>query len=230
MKKISAIVWDWNGTLLNDIDIVLETMNEILKRRNLPQITKRQHREHFGFPVKDYYEFLGFDFAEESFPSVSEEYNKIFLDKIPTCSLNQSIPELLKFFSSSDIPQFIVSAMEHRSLNFSVRALGIHEFFVEVAGLKDFLADSKIKLAQKVASRNSLINEETIMIGDTIHDYEVAKALGWIPVVVASGHQGFERFDLLECLKYKDFSDFFNKVSKPESMLDFFQGSHRRLS
>ena len=52
--QIKHIVWDWNGTLVNDAWLFVELMNEELKQRNLSLIDIEKYKEHFTFPVKQY--------------------------------------------------------------------------------------------------------------------------------------------------------------------------------
>ena len=56
ISKYKYIIWDWNGTLLNDVWLCIEIMNEMLENRNLPSITYDKYREIFDFPVQRYYE------------------------------------------------------------------------------------------------------------------------------------------------------------------------------
>ncbi|MCK4288095.1 MAG: HAD hydrolase-like protein, partial [Bacteroidales bacterium] len=62
---IKTIIWDWNGTLLNDIDICINSINILLEHRNIENLTKEIYKEIFTFPVKDYYSKAGFDFTKE---------------------------------------------------------------------------------------------------------------------------------------------------------------------
>ena len=56
MDCIGGIIWDWNGTLLNDIELCVLTINELLERRNLTLLSVEDYREVFSFPVKNYYQ------------------------------------------------------------------------------------------------------------------------------------------------------------------------------
>ena len=79
--KIKHIIWDWNGTLIDDAWLFVEIMNDELKDRDLPLINVQDYRKYFTFPVKKYYENLGFDFKKESFKKVG--YN--FIQKFKLC-------------------------------------------------------------------------------------------------------------------------------------------------
>jgi len=72
--KYKRVIWDWNGTLINDVCLVVEIMNKMLKKRNLPRIDSKIYREIFDFPVTKYYLTLGFDFSKELFEELTDEF------------------------------------------------------------------------------------------------------------------------------------------------------------
>ena len=74
---IKHIIWDWNGTLFNDVEMSVSVMNSILKERKLPIMTVEYYRSIFTFPVVDYYKKLNLNFKEEPFEIVG----KIFIDR-----------------------------------------------------------------------------------------------------------------------------------------------------
>ena len=59
--KFETILWDLNGTLLNDLHVAVSIINRMLKQRDLKQLSIEQYLEVFTFPVSDYYEQIGFD-------------------------------------------------------------------------------------------------------------------------------------------------------------------------
>ena len=63
--KFEAILWDWNGTLLDDVNIAIDAINQLLLDRNLVQLTLERYLDVFTFPVCDYYELIGFDFLTQ---------------------------------------------------------------------------------------------------------------------------------------------------------------------
>ena len=74
MKSIKQIIWDWNGTLLDDAWLCVQSMNKVLQRRQMPELTSARYQEVFDFPVIKYYELLGFDFKKEPFTIVGTEF------------------------------------------------------------------------------------------------------------------------------------------------------------
>ncbi|MBN2352282.1 MAG: hypothetical protein JXD23_06910 [Spirochaetales bacterium] len=59
--KLCTVVWDWNGTLLNDMEACIRSMNLMLENRSLPPIDFETYRNVFTFPVIDYYRAVGID-------------------------------------------------------------------------------------------------------------------------------------------------------------------------
>ena len=55
MKKYETVIWDWNGTLLDDVTLSLSIVNELLLEHNIPILTRERYREIFDFPVRLYY-------------------------------------------------------------------------------------------------------------------------------------------------------------------------------
>jgi phosphoglycolate phosphatase len=71
------IIWDWNGTLLDDKWLCIESINLVLKARDLQPIDEERYSRIFRFPVKDYYKEVGFDFSTEPFERPAMEFIKI---------------------------------------------------------------------------------------------------------------------------------------------------------
>ena len=93
--EISTVIWDWNGTLLDDLHLSLRIINLLLKRRSLPELSRDRYREVFTFPVKDYYREIGFDFDREPFEIPAREYIDIYNRDVSTCGLQTGATDAL---------------------------------------------------------------------------------------------------------------------------------------
>ena len=88
MKKIKNIFIDFNGTLLDDVNLCLDLLNLFLKEQNKPLIELNIYKHIFTFPIYDYYILAGLDFKNESFDSIANR----FIIGIPfDCLLNSGI-------------------------------------------------------------------------------------------------------------------------------------------
>lgn len=206
-NPIKHIIWDWNGTLINDAWLFVEIMNGELLDRNLPLITISDYRKFFMFPVKKYYEKLGFNFEKESFTEVGYNFIQKFKKRKFEAELFPETIQLLKLANQKDIKQSIVSAQENNLLNETVQHYKIDKCFQSIAGIKHYYADNKIEIAKNVRKQINSPNKNIIIIGDTSHDFDVAQALGVECVLFSGGHYSKERLQKNNCLIIDKHSD-----------------------
>ena len=55
MDEITTVVWDWNGTLLDDVELCMESINRLLREHRLPQLDHERYQRVFQFPIIEYY-------------------------------------------------------------------------------------------------------------------------------------------------------------------------------
>jgi len=189
---IEGIIWDWNGTLLNDTQLCVQTMNEMLGKRSLPLLSVNDYKDVFSFPVKDYYQKIGFDFEVEPFEIPALEFIEHYNDQMNKCSLHQDSLDVLDYLHAIGIRQFVLSAMKQDALEDCLNHHQISHFFEHVSGLDNHYAASKTENGHRLISDLNLNAKELILIGDTVHDFEVASELGCRCILIANGHQSKE--------------------------------------
>lgn len=199
MVRPTSVIWDFNGTIMDDVELAAASISELLQRRNLPKISAAYHRRIFGFPVADYYRKLGFDLDVEVHSEISDEYHEVYLSRIGSCSLNEGVKDMLTLFQSERIPQFVLSAAEHALLESWVKMLKLEQYFGAAYGLPDRLAATKVDRGLGLMRDFGLDPGTSLFIGDTDHDIEVAHALGCHPVIVLEGHQDSTHFHNGDC-------------------------------
>ncbi len=213
MSRYKYIIWDWNGTLLDDIDINLEIINILLKERNMPSLNSRErYRELFGFPITDFYKALGFNFENEPFEAVAREYAFLYDEKYPSASLMQGAEELLRRLKHQGIGQIIVSATEQAFLLGQVTYFEIEHLFTDILGTSDIYVRSKVSVAEKWLHDNSVSPDEVLFVGDTVHDKEVADSIGCDCVLIPAGHQSREILALSGARLLESISDIEKEV------------------
>jgi phosphoglycolate phosphatase len=161
------------------------------------QLSRKEYKKVFTFPVKEYYKAVGFDFNKEKFEKPAIEFIDNYNNLCYNVKLYKGVTELLKKIDNINIEQYILSAMEHKSLIKMVDSFGISSFFKKISGIDNYYAQSKIEQGKQLISDLNLDKKKTVIIGDTVHDAEVADILGVDCILVAHGHQSYER--LAEC-------------------------------
>jgi phosphoglycolate phosphatase len=188
-KKIKAVIWDWNGTLFDDVAHSVKCINKMLMRRELPILTVNEYLHVFTFPVAEYYKAIGFDFTMEAWEDVALEFMNYYWEGMNDVPLFSDTEWCLAFVQTKGVEQFIVSAMEHDNLVSLVERKGITGYFKRVAGIHNHFAEGKKHLAAGLLMSENLNPDEVVWIGDTVHDYEVALEVNVPSRLVLTGHQ-----------------------------------------
>lgn len=192
--RYSHIIWDFNGTILDDVQTCIDCVNTMLKKRGLKEIPdKKYYHKIFGFPVKDYYARLGFDFEKEDYHTLAVEWVDLYMKKSKKAPLNYGVLETLEYFKKQGVAQYILSATELSMLKYQLKKLKIEEYFEEVVGLDNIHAGSKTALG--IELMNKLKPEKALLIGDTTHDYETAQKMGIECVLYSGGHMSRETLE-----------------------------------
>lgn len=193
MQTIDTIVWDWNGTLLNDVDLCVDSINRLLSQRGLGLLTRSAYREIFTFPVRDYYLRAGFDFDTEPWDEVAFQFIDLYRKGLAGVSLHVDAKDILEMLARNGFRQYLISAMEHGFLMESMKNCGVDRYFEDYSGIRDHFADGKVAMARKFVDDRGIDPAKAVFIGDTLHDHEVAVELGMHSLLVANGHQSEDR-------------------------------------
>ena len=110
MKKVDTIILDFNGTILDDLDLCFNVLNEMLNMYNHPSVSKEKYLDIFTFPVIDYYKKAGFNFDKEPF----SELAPIFIDKYQPnslkCPLHEGVVDMINKWRSENKKIVLLSA------------------------------------------------------------------------------------------------------------------------
>lgn len=187
------VIWDWNGTLLDDTELCIDVMNGLLSRRGLKQLDRARYHTLFGFPVRDYYARLGFEEKLDPFERLSVDFITAYDCRRWECRLHPAVEAVLAAVTAAGITQSVLSAYRQETLREIVAHFGLMHHFVRLTGLDNIYAHSKVELGRAWVEELALPRDTIVLVGDTLHDFEVAGALGIHCVLVAGGHHSAER-------------------------------------
>lgn len=187
------IIWDWNGTLLDDAWLCVEVMNGMLSARGMKNVSLDFYRSVFTFPVRDYYEKLGYDFAKEPFEEVGMEFMVHYNRRQKECSLHPEAFPVLQAFREKGFAQSILSAREQNELIAETLDMGVNSFFERVYGTDDHYAHGKTDVGIRLIRDLQLPMTQILFIGDTQHDAEVAREIGIDCILIPNGHHNEDR-------------------------------------
>lgn len=189
------VIWDWNGTLLSDVDYAVQTVNISLAKRQLPLIDREKYQNTFCFPIKTYYKKLGLPSEDSEFEKLCHEFVDNFMRGIFDCPLVPGAMEILSQIKNSGKMQSILSATDQENLNRMMTAFNITPYLDHIFGIENKFAEGKIHRGHQLMAVANSAPHKTVLIGDTDHDLDVGKAMGIEVILVAHGHQSKLRLD-----------------------------------
>ena len=186
------LILDFNGTVINDVDISIAAINFTAKKYLVRDyISKEEYLNVFTFPVKNYYEALGFDFEKLSW----EEVGKCWMDQYQIhrneAKVFDGVKDLLIKAHNLGYKTVVLSASEIELLKSQLKELGIYDYFDVILGIDNIYASSKLPVALNFMKDKN--PKDCIFVGDSRHDKEVADAMGVKCYLVAKGHESKER-------------------------------------
>lgn len=197
------IIFDFNGTILDDVDLCINILNYMLEKHGYQKVTKERYLDIFTFPIIKYYKLAGFDFNKHSFHDLSIEFINMYQQASLKCLIYDGVIELLNKLKQLNKKIILLSASQIDNLLEQTNHFDITKYFDQILGLDNIQAKSKIDIAKKYFIDNNINLSKAIMIGDTIHDMEVANELNINSVLIANGHQSYNRLKKIKKEVYK---------------------------
>lgn len=189
MRNYTYVLWDWNGTLIDDLQMNIDLENSMLKERNLPPLPSKEfYLENFDFPILDFYRLIGYTFETETYEEVAEIYAAEYEKRLDSTSLFPDAKNVLDTLSKNGFRQVIISATEQNMLLSQVARYGIGGHFESVLGTDNKLGQSKVQTALSWLRKNGIDPKTAVFIGDTLHDLETARAIGCDCILTSRGH------------------------------------------
>ena len=172
------ILWDWNGTLLDDTQAALDTLNIMLAKRGVNPIGMDFYRNHFAFPCRPFYEQIGMPVSDAEWDALAKEYHDIYAEQPK--ELNRETIAALERVKRSGAKQSIISALRQDLLDEVTAQMGVAQYMECIYGVDNLDGPSKLDRALELMSRIAPAAGEqpdVVLIGDALHDKEVADAL-----------------------------------------------------
>ena len=185
------ILWDWNGTLIDDAVTSLNCVNDMLTEMNKPLISLEQYYTYVETPIIGFYRHILTE-DELDFPVISKSFHDSYNNRIKETFLADNAEFTIKTLKENGAKQYIITATKEESARKLAYEYGVGEYFDGIFGADNTLAESKVERALNFFKENNINPRDTVFIGDTLHDLETANALGVDCILVTFGHQGKE--------------------------------------
>lgn len=187
------IIWDFNGTLLNDTQLSLDVDNNVFEKLGIPAITIDDYRNNMTMPVRDFYPTVGVDYSIHSYETIARLWLDEFNQKAVGVGLVSGALDAIRFFHGQGRSQSVLSASYEPSLRKQCEALGLTPYMADISGLEDESASKKTEIGRRQLRELGLEGRDVVLIGDMLTDAHLAEDLGADCILVSWGHNDLKR-------------------------------------
>jgi phosphoglycolate phosphatase len=186
--KYSHVIWDWNGTIVNDAQFCVGLVNELLLEFNQEQVSLEFYLDNFQFPVSSYYSKIGLPTDPLSSNRISSQFIINYRRRFQSCLTQHGVRACISKLNEFNVNQSVLSAGNQIDLNTFVSHYELSPYFNFISGVSDFFAHGKSDIAQEHFNKLGLPSSNVLLVGDTLHDAEIAKKIGVNCLLYCGGH------------------------------------------
>lgn len=192
VSKYEYILWDWNGTLLDDVSANLTVINGLLLQRGLQPVTRERYRKIFKFPIIDFYRDVGFSVVGEDYEKLVLDYQLAYSAQKDYINLMANAERVLQTVQQASIKQLILSASSYDAIMDQMTTFDVSRYFNSIISLSNGYAYGKVGIAKQWLAETGVDPNRILIVGDTLHDYEVSMQLACDCLLISKGHQDLQ--------------------------------------
>lgn len=213
------IFWDFNGTIIDDVQNALGCVNDLLERKKRDPITLKDYYNYVETPIVGFYYHI-LPPEEIDFEEISKDYHRDYAKRIDETHLAEGAYELMHSLKKQGVHQYIITANHIDEVIDLTKKFGIYDCIDNILGADNTLAESKTERAKNFFDTLQINPDDALFVGDTLHDLETANALGIDCVLVEYGHQGKKLLQEHNAFTVANIKDV-EKIIKDNRMVDF---------
>lgn len=192
MEQRKHILWDWNGTLLDDTQLCCDIANELILHYDKREITKEEYRSVFQFPISEYYKTIGLPHKGHEFETAGAYFIQEYDKRKFNTRMHNEVHKTLGKLGMANWDQSVLSAYEQVKLDELVDYHGMSDIISHCLGTDNDFALGKIQRGCEFINSHGGSADTWILVGDTLHDVEVAQAMEISCCLVDFGHNSPE--------------------------------------
>ncbi len=187
--RYDIVFWDFNGTLIDDFRAALDCVNEMLLEEGGAPIDIERYYALVDTPIINFYTGL-YGSEDIDFIRIARDFHDRYDKKVGTIPLMPYAEELLRKNQAAGMTQIIITSSHREEVRGLVEHYGVADCFDDILGASDQYAAGKLNRAVDYFTKKGFDRSGALFVGDTLHDRDVADALGVDCVLLSSGHQG----------------------------------------
>lgn len=194
------LVFDWNCTLLDDIGALHQCTNQLLEGVSHPPVSLEFFQNHYDIPFRRLYNNLGLtdDQTRQLIEANNTQFHDLYESLARQTELRDGAVWVLQQAKAHNVATYILSNHLVDPIRMQLKRLGIENFFEEVLAYGDRAAQQARHMTKGEQLRQFMEGQDinggnTIIIGDSVEEIEIAEEQGLISVAITGGCVSEER-------------------------------------
>lgn len=187
-RTYELLVFDWDGTLIDSIGAIVGCTQATLAELGLSPGDEGEIRAAIGLGIRETVEAFCPGCDEATFARIVEVYRDLWFghfSKTPT--LFAGVPRLLEGLSGTGTLLAIATAKSRRGLAADLERTGLGHFFYASRTVDEAPSKPDPEMLLGILEELGVVRGRALMIGDSVHDLEMARNAGVDGLGVTSG-------------------------------------------
>lgn len=210
--KYRYVIWDWNGTLLDDLDASIRAVNDMLEMYGKPQLDLETYYSYIDTPIYKFYERI-FDFSVVPMEVIKPLFGELYIKHESEIDLANGARNAVDILCKNGVKQYILSAANVDDLMKYARKFDVCGCFEKIDAANDHEAGSKTERAVRLIENEKIDPTECVLIGDTLHDFETAKTIGADCILYSKGHTDEATLKKTGCVVCGSFEEIIKNIN-----------------
>jgi len=188
MKKYKLIIFDWDGTIMDSQQAIVNTLAGVVSELNLPGRTNDELKNVIGLGLTQAIFLL--------YPELDDKQNQHFANCYRSAYLSSTQPKPLLFDGAAQMLEqleltgvmlAVATGKSRSGLQYSLDYSGLSQYFHASRCADETCSKPNPQMLEELLDEFSLLPEDAIMIGDTEYDMEMAHNINMDAIAVSYG-------------------------------------------
>lgn len=196
-KQFDLIVFDWDGTLANSTQMIIDCMRQSAMDANLPVPSQQAASQIIGLGMREAVRVLFGDLAPTDYQRLTERYRHHYFAQDEATPLFDGVKEALPEFRSLGFELAVATGKGRHGLNKSLEMTGLAPYIQSTRTVDECFSKPHPQMLEELMEVHVVLPTRTLMVGDTSFDLQMAKNAGTASLGVSYG--AHEKDTLLGC-------------------------------
>lgn len=186
-NRYDLIVFDWDGTLMDSAAAIVHAIMAASRDLNLPEPSEARARHVIGLGLADALRHAVPDLPEADYPRMAERYRYHYLSRDHELSLFPGAYEMIEELAAAGRMLAVATGKSRPGLDRALERSGLGSFFDSTRCADECFSKPHPAMLEEIMAELGVVQERTLMVGDTTHDLQMARNAGVAGLGVAFG-------------------------------------------